>query len=1019
MSWEATLQTNYRCNGGITIADLGVVGNDSQLDEQLDGRSLLRLSLDRDYLELCRRRNAVVFLTAEDGRWLEFRIDGVEYHAKASTFQLTLLPPWYELNSADVVREYVNGRAITSFVESRTIADLIDVRVLGNAAADGLTYFARGTVEYPDDIALTWARLKPGALLLHARDTLKRGEIQIRADGFDGYLIDVVAEIGAALPVVPLRFGDRLRDLQRTTEFGPLYTGIRVVGDAPTADAEPASFGDNVYRVQSVTPIGPGGIGPYAVVLRDPATNVSPIQLDGLFARDPNGRVPACWLQLPTGNTTEILEARAATGDVVVAIAPTVEDRVVIVQDASNTPLDRLVWPAAVAEHDFVFADASVAGGRGERNFIVNPGLDGAASEYSLGIGAIMTLIARDAALPLLGRMNGTKASGAPATFAVDGFVPGDEAQRGFIAEVDGVEFITDGDVFLDENGECTLPILTTLPATIPANTQIRSNAVAYLLARGSGNTVGNAAINVTIPGRRTTPWDTDDELTFTVQQPDTRTLSGATNRTQQFVSLDLATPFAWDIPSGAWLVWTHGAITQMIQVGDAYVASAPSIIVRHPTWTPFAFLRGEVQPFGLAGETVKHTRTVTSTHTVTNSPTWNTSGQATVIITPALPVDMSIALTAVRWDRVGASAFVGNLTLVADQSATATTFAVYGGALVAVIPDGTVLSLVGETFTLTSSTLMDGGGAGTLATVFAPTTTLLDDSVVRIFTNSEWAAEQGGGEHVAMVGSSLTSDENSPAVSDASPRSQPFRVVVPVGGSAQVFARVAITMYSPARTNSTQQYGTAKIGLINLDTNAVVAWAGTQPEDAASLSAPANARLPLTWDPDTRTWLPLHVTMSCNVAITETTRFELRYYGPIGLASSTYGRTYVRWSTAWVAGAVDSIPYLNGSRANDLLLTAVQLLARDAQPADTYTLDIEDFAAAHAAAADLPLVAVPTIEVGGRVLIEEDLLERRVLDLQRHPNGMAGKITVGTRPPSASLTLASVAVVSSVGGTR
>lgn len=1020
MSWDITLLTNWKCAGGEELASIGVVGDGALLTEQLDGRDTVAIPISRDYLDVCNRRNAVVFIRLEDDQWREFRVQSLTMSSDDdSSFILNGVPPWQDLTTADFVRETMAGREVTMFSELLTMTELIEQRILSNAAADGLSWLGLGAVEFDERLQFDYARVRRSELLLQGLAQLKRGEIQLRQDGFDGYLIDVVSAIGAGTDVIPVRFGNQLIKASRTIDFEPLYTAVRVIGETPAGAIEPASFGDNVYRVQSVTAIGPGGIGPYAVVLRDPATNVSPIQLDGVFARDPNGLVAACWLQLPTGNTTEILDARASTGDVVVAIAPSVEDRVSIVQSIDNQPLRRIVLPSAVAEHGLAVANAQVSGGRGERNYIVNPGFDGTASEYAATSGAIMTVIPRNGIIPKLGAMAGTKSPGAPTSFAVDGFTPGDAALRGDVCEVAGAELVTNGDVFLDANGDATLPLVGTLPATIPANTQIRSNAIASLLSRGSSNTSGDADIDISVPGSGTTPWATNDELTLTIDVPETQTLTGATNRTLQFVTLELAVAFTRDIPTGALITWVHSPISRMLQVADPYVAGSPSIIVRHPTWTIQAQLRGEVQPFGLAGETLTHVQPVTTTHTVTNSPTWNAAAQATVIISPALPIDAPVAFTAIRWDRGGASAYVGALQLVADQIATATTFVVYGPGHVVVIPDGTILTLLGEKFVLTANTTFDGGGAGTLNVVFAPTVTLLDNAVVRLTRNTDWAADQGGGANVAMVEGTIAVDETTPGLSDISPRSQPFRVVLPPGISVQVFARVALTFFSPARTNAAQQYGTAKIALVNLDTNAVVAWAGSQPEDADSLSAPAKARLPLEWDASSQTWLPMHLYMSCNVLISQTTRFELRYYGPIGMSSATYGRTTVRWSTVWVAGAVDGIPYVNGSRGNDLLLAGVQLLARDAQPADTFALELDVLDQAFAAAADLPDVAFPTIQVGSRLLVEPDNVELRASSVSRQPDRRLSSVIVGKPSPSVNLTMAALAVLTSLGGAR
>jgi hypothetical protein len=1019
MSWEITLQTNWRCAGGVTITDLGVVDSAAVWHESVDGQSSLVVPLDIDYYDVC-RRNAVVFVIDDTGRWAEFRINSLAKQAGAAGFTLSALPPIYDLAAADLVREVASGRVITAFTEQRTMADLIATRVLGNAAADNLTHFAPGTIEFSEILDLTWARMTPAKLLRYGLDVLKRGELRVRADGFDAYRIDVLAQIGAELPVVPLRFGDMLTTAADDQEFDGLYTAIRVVGEAPTADAEPATFDDNVYTVDSVTAIGPGGVGPFAVALVDPASGVSPVQMDGVFARDVNGLVPACWLQLASGNRTEILDSRAASGDVVVAIAPTVGDRVVIVQTADGAPLERLTWPAAVAQYGLIVADARVSGGRGERNYIVNPGFDGAAAEYTTGIGGYTTRIPRAAVGDYAGQMAATKSPGAPASFAVDGFAAGLEVKRGSIVDVTGAEFTTTADAFIDENGDGVLPVTPTLPANIPAGTQMVSDAVAYLLARGAANLLGDADIDVNVPGGGTRAWAADDELTFTVTVPLTRTLSGASDTKSQFVTFDLATPFSRDIPVGAVLTWTHAPISRQLTVTTPYTSGDPTITVRHPTWTPFLALRGEVQPLGLAGETVTHTALVTSRHTVTNSPTWNTAGVASVVVSPALPIDMPAALTAVRWDRVDAAAFVGNVELTADQTATATAFSVRAlGGLVVAIPSGTVLRLVGESFTVNTDVTLDGSGAGTVAVVAAPTTTLLNNAAVRITHNTDWFNDDRGGEHVAMVEGTLAVDETAPDVVDVCTHSQPFRVVLPPGATAQVFARVPLTFYSPARTNSTQRYGAAKIALVNLDTNAVVAWAGSQPENADALTAPDNARLPLTWNAAAKTWEPLHVALSCNAVFTETARCELRYYGPIGLSSTVYARTYVRWSSVWRAGAIDAIPYVNGSRGDDLLLTGAQLLLRDARPAVTYTVTLDAFSPLDIAAAGLPANVLPTVELGGRVQLEHDDTTLRVLSFDRRPNQAISAVTVGTRPPSAALTLAAVAQVSAVGGVR
>jgi hypothetical protein len=162
MAWEATLFTNWRCAGGIPLADLGIVGSESLLIEQLDRQSGVTLSLDADYYDVCRER-LVVFLTAEDGKWWEFRISGVRRDRTRSGFTLEGKPPWFDLEGSDLVREYLGSRCLFDFDETRTPAEFIAGRFLANLERDGLGWIGAGACDFTQPLPLKWSRLDRAA----------------------------------------------------------------------------------------------------------------------------------------------------------------------------------------------------------------------------------------------------------------------------------------------------------------------------------------------------------------------------------------------------------------------------------------------------------------------------------------------------------------------------------------------------------------------------------------------------------------------------------------------------------------------------------------------------------------------------------------------------------------------------------------------------------------------------------------------------------------------------------------
>lgn len=1018
MAWEAVLQTSWRCDGGIPIDDLGIVHAESVLVEQLDRAGGCTLQLDASYYDRCKQR-LVVMVTAEDGQWWEFRIDDLEGDRAAQTFALKMVPPWFDLERADVVRERVGSRLLTSFTETRTPAEFIAQRVLANRSVDRLGWLDAGVCSFTKPITLTWDWLDRAAFLNLLPAAIKRGELALRADDFNAYLIDFVEAVGADLPTIPVLFGERLRRQSETTKFGDLYTAVRVFGEAANAEAPPASGANNVWRVSSVTALGPGSTAPYAAALRDPAdASVSPIQLDGVFAIDPTGAVPGCYLQLESGVCLAIQQSRAATGDVVVASAPSVGDLVSLVADAAGTPLDRIAYPAAVAAHGLVIASARVPGAREDRNYLANPGLLDGLTDWSVVSGATQTLIPRN----LPASASGVVATGAPpgpAHFYVSGFAPGAQLVRGDRIHVAGAALVTSAASIGDATGDFSVPLTAALTDDIPDGTQLvcpTLPSVAFA-ADGSGNTIGATTIAIRAPGFITKPWLTDDEITVSMVDTPVRTIDSVVNPTSEFITFNLIGTFPYPREIGDFVEWrdSGGSTPILLEVTTYYPSFGTTIEVKHPFWDAFGGVM--VPPFGTPGDTLRFGIPFVSVHTVVGTPTWGTNRRATVTITPGLPVDTLAGVATLSWARDGGAPVLGPLTLVTDAVASATSIEVQGDLHVSVLPSGSTLLVPAINSFLAASVTLDGSGAGAVQLFAPPGSPPLDGSAVTISRHTEWAEADGGGPSVMFAEGQIVLDDSAPTNAQASPRSRTMTILVPPGETREVVATVAATFWSQQTVASPAQYAYGKLALVNVDTNAVVAWGTLAPENAGSLTSPDNARLPLTFDAGTSRWLPLHVRLFCNVILSATTRLQLRFFAPSGITNTDRARGYFRWGVVHIPGMTD-VTYFAGSLDNGIVLTAVELLARDSVPAETYALELADIDLAYARRLNLPDEVAAPVRLGSALALEDDGVTLRVISQQRTPVRKVSAVTVGRQLPSQTSTLAAVAVVT-LGGAR
>lgn len=156
----------------------------------------------------------------------------------------------------------------------QTITSLLTNYVLTNLTEDGLAWLSLGTVDLTDTIEIgTLDRASRGSVLdLIEKQTGHTVMLRATTSGglLSGFAIDVLANPGANLDVVPLSSGSQLETIQRTRD------ALRSATVALPFDQSGRAMDQCVWRIDAIT-----GAGPYWVTLRDPvATNPNPVRED-------------------------------------------------------------------------------------------------------------------------------------------------------------------------------------------------------------------------------------------------------------------------------------------------------------------------------------------------------------------------------------------------------------------------------------------------------------------------------------------------------------------------------------------------------------------------------------------------------------------------------------------------------------------------------------------------------------------------------------------------------------------
>ena len=236
---------------------------------------------DASAAELLEDRAALLVLT--DGTVEEYRITAITSIAATGGDQYVVraIPILFDLDGASLITEY-DAQGIPSFAGMRyqiTATELIDLVILPQLVADGLTWVSRGTVDPTITFDLEWEEVTPLGLL-HLIEEKTGAELDVTPNGTTGYEIHLRTSIAGSQPVADLRAGKNLRDSEVGRDSSTRLSDCLGIGAADPA-GRPAVIGRATWRISAVN------TGTNRITFEDPEGGADPIleddQLDGLY----------------------------------------------------------------------------------------------------------------------------------------------------------------------------------------------------------------------------------------------------------------------------------------------------------------------------------------------------------------------------------------------------------------------------------------------------------------------------------------------------------------------------------------------------------------------------------------------------------------------------------------------------------------------------------------------------------------------------------------------------------------
>ena len=408
------------------------------------------------------------------------------------------------------VRGLVRDGSTFAFTTGKvSVTALLNSYVLTNLSDDGLSWLTLGIQEFPDIIEVgSLARVTRATVL----DLIERETgytVQLRAvysgSTLTGFAVDILADVGASMPLQPLSVGAQITQLQRTRDA---LRGATVV---VPFDAAGLPMEQTAWLVDSTS-----GTTPAWIVLRDPVTgNPWPIR--------ENDQLIGAYVLESDGTASEILDSRASDGAVQVAAVGSLSagDVVSIVRDVDGRPVVELTSPSGVASsRGRLVGQAATKVTERRRNLVANGVFAAWTTDAALtgwtASGVKIGRYGRDAIAEETGLVtDGTLSSGA-STITFRGGTPGQRLYRGEFFNLPAAgslaSYIATDVVVIDGDGKGSFTFMSPLGAA-----QTLSTGVADGSPLGHLRFVGGGAVSTQRPS--ILPDDTTtDLLRFTEQ---------------------------------------------------------------------------------------------------------------------------------------------------------------------------------------------------------------------------------------------------------------------------------------------------------------------------------------------------------------------------------------------------------------------------------------------------------------------------------------------------------------------
>lgn len=357
---EIEYWSNYPAAGGYR---LGAVLNPGRVivNPSIDGSDNCEVDAPEEIAAQI-TRGMVLRIESTTGSLYEFRVSGRKRTLGNRYRTLVGQSPLLELSTSGPIYTVTGATTTFDIGGLYTVAEWIDTFILPHLTARGMTYWARGTVDFTEQVRLEPVQDGRTCLgLLRALQDKIGGEVQAVPVGLTAYNLNFVRAIGSSNLPVYIETGRNLLSLQEDEDDESLATAIIPLGATESNTGLPATIAENAWLISGTV----AGAHLY-VFVKDPAGGVGPVAFDGQFT----GK----YLLKSDGTTEAIITSFIGTGienfiEVASLTGFTTDEHVQIVENAAAKRLIEVVNPTG-----YLVVRTSVnSEQRGERNYLRNP----------------------------------------------------------------------------------------------------------------------------------------------------------------------------------------------------------------------------------------------------------------------------------------------------------------------------------------------------------------------------------------------------------------------------------------------------------------------------------------------------------------------------------------------------------------------------------------------------------------------------------------------------------------------